>query len=329
MRQIILTFAAIPDKMYFRGIILFLALFTMSNLVAQVTFKNSEFSIANENDVYLLLDNDKYYSNGIITHYRWVPKEIPLDSVKKILDIELSQKFFTPQDLNLLSFSNYDRPYAGLLYGGFSINTFKEENRRSMIGIELGVVGRGSGAQGFQEWYHDVFGFPKPQGWEFQIPNEIVFNLRSEFNRQFILKPSQLDVISSTELSLGTAFTHGVQRLDLRLGKLQSLRNSSFKNAMIGRGSEVTPRHNYFFLGYGLQYVLHNITINGSIWNSEAPHTEIATPWVRHLRFGWVSNSDKATFKITYNWSSPEVSGIRRHAYLGLELLLRFPPKSE
>lgn len=299
----------------------------MFNLNAQVTYKKSEFSLANENDVYLLRDNDKYYSNGIITHYRWVPNEMQSDSSKKIFDIELSQKFYTPQDLNLLSFENYDRPYAGLLYGGFSISKFKEKNRRSMIGLELGVVGRGSGAQGFQEWYHDAFGFPKPRGWEYQIPNEVVFNLRGEYNQQKFLTPGKFDLISSTEFSLGTAFAHGIQRFDLRFGSLQSLRNSSFKNAMIGAGSEHTLRHNYFFLGYGLQYVWHNITINGSIWNNDAIHTETATPWVRHLRFGWVSNSDKATFKITYNWSSPEVGGIRRHAYLALELLLRFPPK--
>lgn len=299
----------------------------MFNLNAQVTYKNSEFSLTSENDVYLLGDNDKYYSNGIITHYRWVSKESQSDSIKKIFDIELSQKFYTPQDLNLTKIKNYDRPYAGLLYGGFSISKFKGKNKRSMVGLEIGVVGRGSGAQGFQEWYHDAFGFPKPQGWKFQIPNEFVFNLRSEFNSQKVIKPGRFDLISSSEFSLGTAFSHGIQRLDLRLGNLQPLRNSSFKNAMIGAGSENTPRHNYFFLGYGLQYVLHNITISGSIWNNDAIHTETATPWVNHIRFGWVSNSDKATFKITYNGSSPEVSGIKRQAYLALELLLRFPTK--
>jgi len=311
--------------MFSKGIVLFLSLIISCSLNAQGTYKNSEFSFTNENDVYLFRENDKYYSNGLITHFRWVPAKNKTDSIKRILDIEFSQKYFTPQDLLLRNVANFDRPYAGLLYGGFSVSRFKEENKRSMLGLELGIVGPASGAQGFQEWYHETFGFPAPRGWGFQMPNELVLNFKSEFNRQLSLKPGRLDVISSTEFSLGTAFTHAIQRFDIRFGKLQVLKNSAFRNALIGSGSENIPKHNYLFFGYGLQYVAHNITINGSIWNDNALHTEAITPWVRHLRFGWASSSDKATFKITYNWSSPEVSGNENHAYIGLELQLRFP----
>ena len=301
--------------------------FLTASLVAQVEFKNREFSLATENDAYLLLGNDRYYSNGIIAHYRWVPRHNFADSSKVIFDIEVAQKTYTPQDLLLFNIDDFHRPYAGLLYAGINMSRFKKKTSRAMFGIEAGISGQGSGAEGFQEWYHDTFGFPAPQGWEYQIPGEFIFNFKSEFNRQIIITPGSFDLISSTELSLGTAFTHGIQRFDFRVGKLQWLSNSSFKNALIGAGSESTPKHNYLILGYGLQYVAHNLTIDGSIWNDDAPHTEVSTPWVRHLRIGWVSNSDKATFKLTYNWSSPETRTSGRHAYLAMELLLRFSPK--
>ncbi|MFY0591426.1 lipid A deacylase LpxR family protein [Roseivirga sp.] len=314
--------------MYSKGIAFFLCLTISSGLYAQGSYKNSEFSFTNENDVYLLKDRDKYYSNGLITHFRWVPKSFRTDTIKKIVDIEFSQKYYTPQDLLLRRVQNFDRPYAGLLYGGASFSTFKEKHRHSMLGVEIGIVGPASGAQGFQEWYHETFGFPAPRGWDFQIPNELVFNFKSEFNRQYQLKPGKWDLISSTDIALGTAFTHVYQRLDIRFGKLQFLRNSAFKNALIGPGSDEIPKHNYFFMGYGLQYVAHNITINGSIWNDNAPHTESIKPLVRHFRMGWASSSESATFKVTYNWSSPEVNGNERHAYLGFELQLRFPRNS-
>lgn len=310
------------------SLILLISCFTLA-LSAQVEFKNREFSLATENDVYLLIGNDRYYSNGIIAHYRWVPKYAYQDSTKVIFDIEAAQKTYTPQDLLLLDVNDFHRPYAGLLYAGISMSQFKAKTRRAMIGIEVGVSGEASGAEGFQEWYHDTFGFPAPQGWEYQIPGELIFNFKSEFNRQVVIAPGSFDMISSTEVSLGTAFTHGIQRFDFRVGKLQWLNQSSFKNALIGSGSERTPRHNYFTFGYGLQYVVHNLTIGGSIWNDEAPHTEVITPWVRHLRIGWVSNSDKATFKLTYNWSSPETRFSGRHSYIGMELLLRFAPKRQ
>lgn len=289
---------------------------------------SQEFSLITENDVYLFAESDRYYSNGLIAHYRWLPQsKDQLDSTKRILNIELSHKFYTPQDLLISDFNDFHRPYAGLLSGGFSYNQYKTKVTRSMLGVEIGLVGKASGGQGFQEWYHSAVGFPTPRGWQYQIPNEFIVNLKGSFNKQFILSPGNVDVVSSTDFSLGTGFTHAIQRLDLRVGKLQWLRNSSFTNALIGKGADNIPRHNYLFVGYGLQYVVHNITIDGSIWNDDAVHTETSQPWVRHLSVGFASSSDKATFKLTYNWSSPEVSGIGRHAYLALELLLRFPSK--
>lgn len=287
-----------------------------------------EFSLATENDVYLLVESDRYYSNGLIAHYRWLPRSVSQsDSTKRILDIELSHKFYTPQDLLISDFNDFHRPYAGLLSGAFSYNQYKTKTTRSMLGVEIGLVGKASGGQGFQEWYHNAVGFPTPRGWQYQIPNEFIVNLKGGFNKQFILSPGNVDVVSGTGFSLGTGVAHAIQRLDLRVGKLQWLRNSSFTNALIGKGVNNIPRHNYLFVGYGLQYVAHNITIDGSIWNDDAVHTETSQPWVRHLRVGFASSSDEATFKLTYNWSSPEVSGIGRHAYLALELLLRFPSK--
>lgn len=290
---------------------------------------SQEFSLSTENDAYLLVDSDRYYSNGLIAHYRWLPHSTdPSDSTKRIFDIELSHKFYTPQDLLVSNFNDFHRPYAGLLSGGINYSQYKKKTIRRRLGIEIGLVGKASGGQGFQEWYHNAVGFPAPRGWQYQIPNEFIINLKAGFNKQFSLEPGKVDMISSTDFSIGTGFTHAIQRLDLRVGKLQWLRNSSFTNALIGKGVNNIPRHNYLFVGYGLQYVVHNITIDGSVWNDDAVHTEASQPWVRHLRVGFASSSDEATFKLTYNWSSPEVSGIGRHAYLALELLLRFPPRN-
>lgn len=314
--------------MYLRSFLLFLFLILSIQARSQDVAMSREFSFSNENDVYLFMDSDRYYSNGLIAHYRWLPNSTSqLDSTKIIFDVELSHKFYTAQDLLINDVNDFHRPYAGLLSGGISYNKYSKKTTRKSIGLEIGVVGKASGGQGFQEWYHNALGFPAPRGWEYQIPNEFIVNIKGGFNRQFILSPGALDIISSTDFSLGTGFTHAMQRLDLRVGELQWLRNSTFTNALIGNGSDNIPRHNYIFVGYGLQYVEHNITINGSIWNDDAVHTETSQPLVRHLRVGFASSSDEATFKLTYNWSSPEVSGIGRHAYLALELLLRFPAK--
>ncbi len=328
MSQILVIFAPSREYMYLKGFLLFLSLFLSTQLYAQDSLMNREYSLRNDNDFYLLNDSDRYYSNGLFFNYRWASRKTSdQDSAKRVFDVGIAHRIYTPQDLLISDFDDFHRPYAGILSGGVSYATYRKKTIRRSFGLELGLIGEASGGQGFQEWYHNAVSFPAPRGWEYQIPNEFIIDFKGEFNRQIVLTPGVLDLISSTSFSLGTGFTHAMQRIDIRLGKLQWLRNSSFTNALMGAGSDQTPRHNYIFLGYGLQYVAHNITINGSIWNNSAPHTETSQPWVRHFRLGFASSSRKATFKLTYNWLSPEVSNIGRHAYVTLELQLRFLQK--
>lgn len=307
-------------------------LFASVALLAQSDYKVQEASIANENDVYTFRNQDKYYSNGLLFHYRFVPERgkwlsSKSTNTKFIVDFELIHKFFTPQDIRFEDIDEYERPYAGWLNTGVSFSRFSSPSVRWMYGIELGVVGGASGGEALQSWYHNAVGFPRPRGWEYQIPNEAFVNLKAAFDKQFMLAPKTFDIVSSTELKVGTATTNVMQRLDFRLGKLFNLNSSDFKNALIGKGRSAFENRAYFFAGYGIQYVLHDITIQGSLWNDNAPHTEDIVPWVRHLRVGWAVSSRNATFKMTYNWLSPEVKNARSQAYIGFELLIRFGAK--
>lgn len=302
-------------------------------LMAQTDYRVQEASIANENDVYTFRNQDKYYSNGLLFHFRFVPESgkwlsPKSNDTKFIVDFELIHKFFTPQDVRFDDVDEYERPYAGWLNTGVSFSLFPSESVRWMYGAELGVVGKASGGEGLQTWYHNAVGFPKPRGWQYQIPNEPFVNLKAAFDKQFVVAPRTFDVVSSTEIKVGTGQTNAMQRVDFRLGKLFSLNNSAFKNALIGRGRSAFENRAYFFAGYGIQYVLHDITIQGSLWNDNAPHTEDIVPWVRHLRIGWAASSRNATFKMTYNWLSREVKNARSQAYIGFELLIRFGPRS-
>ncbi len=298
--------------------------------MGQTTYKNREYSLANDNDVYLLVGNDRYYSNGIIFHKRWVPggENSKKDTIKGIFDFEFSHKTFTPQELILRNPNNYDRPYAGLLTFGISHQKFLSPSFSRTLGSELAFVGELSGARAFQEWYHKNLGFPRPRGWEFQIPNEVIVNVKAGLAKQIWLKSNSMDLVLDSEAYLGTGFTHLMQRFDFRFGKLQDLENSAFKNAIIGKGSERFRNHGYFFFGYGTQLVLHNVVIEGSLWSNDAPHTEEIKNLVHHWRLGWATNSRNTTFKMIYNGLSPEVEGNKVHGYITFELALRLAPKN-
>lgn len=306
---------------------------TSQIVLGQSPYRDQEFTLRNDNDVYTFRDSDKYYSNGIISKYRWItqpgkfltPKSFR-DSAKVIIEAELSSKFFTPKFLTLENVDEFDRPYAGLLSMAYYINYFKKSDQKLRYGFDLTLIGSASGAGAFQEWYHRLAGFPDPQGWGYQIPNELTVNLVGEFQKQFMIAKGAVDMVSTTSGVLGSGFTNAKQMVDLRLGRLQRLDRSAFANSLIGEGSEYVIDQVYIYAGIGVEYVLHNITIQGSIWNDDAPHTENIVPWIRHMRFGFVTSSGKSTFKVIYNWLGPEVKNLKWHSYIGLELNVRFSP---
>ena len=315
--------------MRFLKIIALASFFSSLALQAQTEYRNQELSIINENDVYLFQNIDRYYSNGIFLNYRFVPNNAQEDTSqkKRIFDLGIAQRFWTPQNLTLDDPEDYDRPYAGILNLSFETSIFPKKDRRLAYGFDFGVIGKASGAQAFQEWYHKVFGFPQPLGWEYQVPNGAILDLKAEFNRQFFLIPQKVDLISSSSVSLGSGFTNAIQRIDIRAGKLNDLISSAFFNAIIGRGSENIQVHNYFFLGYGLEAVGYNATIQGRLSDSRAeyPYMEDVFRLVRHLRIGFATNSNRVSFKVTYNWLSREVDQFAagRHAFIGFQLDLR------
>ena len=313
--------------------VIILMLFSQE-LSGQVAYRDQEFSIRNDNDVYTFRNSDKYYSNGLILNYRWIvepdkmliPSKLS-DSSKVIIETELSHKFFTPRFLTQEDVEHFDRPYAGTISAGYYIKVFPKVDREFRYGLDLTLIGSASGAEGFQTWYHEYFGFPTPQGWNYQIPNELTVNFKGAYLHQFKLVGDAIDLVSETSATLGTALINAKQVVHFRFGRLQALNFSSFANSLIGRGSRNFLEQGYFFAGVGVEYVVHNITIQGSLWNDNALHTENIVPWIRHMRFGAAFSGDRSTFRLVYNWLGPEVKNLKWHSYFGLELQLRFLPK--
>lgn len=322
-----------------KSIVYLLSIYLLINsstlLMGQSVYRNQEFSFQNDNDAYTFRDSDKYYSNGIILNYRWIvhpgeflsPSNLP-DSSKVIIETEMSYNHFTPGRLSLTNPDNFDRPYAGTICLGYHVKVFPRHNKEIDYGMDLALIGAASGAGVFQEWYHETFGFPIPKGWDYQIPSELTVNFKAAYKRQFKLISDRIDLISESATTLGTALINAKQMVDLRFGRLHSLDFSSFTNSLIGRSSRSFLHQSYFFAGIGVEYVAHNITIEGSLWNDNAPHTERTIPWVRHMRFGAIFNSENTTFSFVYNWLGPEVKNLSWHSYVSLGLHLRFEPKN-
>ena len=82
--------------------------------------------------------------------------------------IDLAQQIYTPANTAAFVASPFDRPYAGVLLGNFSLMSDADDSR-SVLTLSLGVVGPGSGAENLQNGFHDLIGQAHPNGWGSQI----------------------------------------------------------------------------------------------------------------------------------------------------------------
>jgi lipid A 3-O-deacylase len=85
--------------------------------------------------------------------------------------IDLAQQIYTPADTSATVPSPFDRPYAGVLLGNFSLMSDGDDNTRSVLTLSVGVVGPGSGAEQLQNGFHDLIGQNHTNGWGSQIQN--------------------------------------------------------------------------------------------------------------------------------------------------------------
>ncbi|WP_428490111.1 lipid A deacylase LpxR family protein [Rhodopila sp.] len=93
--------------------------------------------------------------------------------------VDLMQQIYTPTDTSLVVPNRFDRPYAGVLLGNFSLMSDSADTR-SVLTLSLGVVGPGSGAEDLQNGFHDLIGQNKTNGWGGQIQNTPAIELSHE-----------------------------------------------------------------------------------------------------------------------------------------------------
>ena len=79
------------------------------------------FEFVSDNDLYISINQDQYYTNGLIFTFRFMPKNKLAGLVKKIFVIDFGQYMYTPSQDYMVHSENQDRPFAGYLFAGFSM----------------------------------------------------------------------------------------------------------------------------------------------------------------------------------------------------------------
>ena len=185
---------------------------------------------------------------------------------------ELTQSMFTPSDLKRSDPDPSDRPYAGLLYLGFTTHVLQEDSLHSLKLI-AGVVGPASFAEEVQRDIHKVLGNTEPKGWDHQIKNEPVVNLFYEYRHKYRLTPRDaaftVELIPMGGAFLGNYLTLAEAEVQVRIG----YQPDDF-GASVLRGASYLPLPRedrtdhtwgfYVFAGGAANLVARNITLDGN-----------------------------------------------------------------
>ena len=272
--------------MKFKLLALLACLFGGTAALAQT--RTHEIGFQADNDSFLAQGSDRYYTNGVFIYYR---KALDISTgttlANKVLGFEIAQKLFNPQSAAIPSVDYLDRPFAGYLYAGASLNLlYKNESNLKLTG-RIGVIGPASGGQAIQEFIHKTFGFYPPEGWQYQVRNDIELNLSGEYNR-LLARASWIDVSAATYVNLGTGFICAGAGPLFRFGNFNQLFQSVSTQSTASTGkNSLLHEHEFFFYYKPLANVIgYDATIQGSIFKSHPePGTLEVTKDINHFLF--------------------------------------------
>ena len=293
-----------------------------------------EFGFQSDNDSFLGQNSDRYYTNGLFLYYRHA---LPIKDTNdtrlknKVLGIEAGQKIFNPISGAVPNKSRIDRPFAGYLYIGSTLNLLYANESNLKIGAQLGVIGPAALGEEVQTVIHNTFGFYHLNGWQYQIRNSFQLNLSGEYNR-LLTRYKGADLSLNTYANLGTAFTGAGAGAMMRLGNFNQLFNSvSTQSTAIQKG-DFTPlnKHEIFFYYKPmLNFVAYDATIQGGLFNDQdntnREVTRTKKPFMFSNQLGVAYSGTRWVFDVAAILHSRDVKEMSRsHQWGAVTILYRF-----
>lgn len=306
----------------------------LSVLFSQAQQKNyqNEIGFQSDNDAYLAQGSDRYYTNGLFLYFRHA---LQTDTAKanlfgKVLGFEIGQKMYNAQSAFVPAAFYVDRPFAGYLYLGGNLQYLYKNESALKLGLQIGVTGPAALGRQAQEFIHHLFGFYKPQGWQYQIRNNLGVNLSAGYDRLFFRK-GWFDVAGNAYGNLGTTFTGAGAGLTLRFGEFNPLYHSVSTSSLVAKNrsvKEAHPREFFFYLKPTLNYVAFDATVQGGLFQKVATPPEITgqvEPLVFSQEFGGNLTAGRWAFNLAAIFKTREVkSMVRAHQWGTATFLYRF-----
>ncbi len=316
--------------MYKKLALTIFAVLALANVTFSQEFKN-EFGFKSDNDSYLGLKQDRYYTNGLFIYFRRAIDQQKLKgNLEKVTyEISAGQKIYNAISGYSPDPAKHDRPFAGYLYGGVQVSFFSNKESLLKVGLDLGTIGPDALGKDAQVFLHKTVGFYDVEGWDYEIANQLSANANVQFAK--LLHRSEdksIDFTLDTYANLGTTYNGAGLGVVFRAGNVNQLFNSAHYNASIGNKSKtnkIQRKEVYFYAKPQLNFVAYDATVQGSLFNNNSPITFGVKPIVFAQTLGFKYSSPRFTFDYSLVFQTKEIkSTAKPHQYGSISMFYRF-----
>ncbi len=292
-------------KNLFLLLLLFFGYFTSAQKIEE------QIELKIENDKFLFID--RYYTGG---HFLTYKKSLnnnfifnKKDDNNVLLSFKIGNEIYTPKDLSSFNTADFDRPFAGWLFGAIEVATINESSA-NFLTFETGITGNESLSGDLQVWFHEVLGLDNFTSWEEEIEFKWLFNLKYRYLHSWKLNGRnnlQYEIFPA----IGTKDIFLENNIHYFFGNYNALKNSS----RLGSIDVTSTKEFYGVISLGYRYVAHNTLIQGSIFKDDVLFTTDITNHVFKVKFGAVYKTKRNAFKLIYNFNSKETPLSSSHGF--------------
>lgn len=237
-------------------------LFLTLSAVFSQTNRRYALSLQTDNDSYLMIGQDQYYTNGLVVTF-----DKPLEQCQArgdLLRLELGHQLFNGREVYDRDDYVWDRPSTGrfFLNGQFQ-RTYTNEWLWT-VKAEVGVVGEAGRGKQIQRFIHRLFNMYEVESWASDLRSSIGMDIEGTIMKKLWRNQAGHFEISGRAVGRGGMnFSHLSGQVCFRAGKLAPYRQSHFT----GNGGFFSDEiEYYFFYTPGYMYQFYDATIEGALF---------------------------------------------------------------
>lgn len=293
-----------------RRVIFSLALSILLSYSQAQKIHNKSIGLLTENDSYMLMGKDGYYTNGLTFSYSWTKKDTGSNTINSV---EFGQLMYNARNGSYKEEWKIDRPVTAYLFGKFEQTRFYSNNvLRWNIGV--GTIGPNALGRQMQEFIHSTLGMYKPQEWQFQLRNALSVDGGITYSPQIFKEQPVVNIYPIVSSDLGLTFTNIKAAALLTIGKKNTNAKSSIWNATLNNTGN--NFESFFYFRPNLTYNIYNATIQGGV-SSDDINAGSLNRLLFIPKFGWQYANNRISLNLGITHTGKEAKEQRNSQWYG------------